>query len=440
MILHIGAMKTGTTYLQHLLDDNRDELTSAGVLWPGETWEQQTLATMDVMAATAGRQPRNPAAVGMWEHISGQMRDHDGPSSVFSMEFLSYADEAQAERIVSSFPDHEVHVVITVRDARYAVPAQWQTSCRMAGVVPLRRVIKAMDRPADAPNPGRAARLLHRTQNIPRMLEVWAPLVGPERTHVVTVPPKGSDPALLWTRFASVLDIAPETCAPPTSYIHTSLGHESTEFLRLVNVALGPDARARGVRQVKRVLVRHLLPRAETETPIRLNRRGVRLSGRWNARVREAIADSGADVVGDLDDLWTGPPPPDAPAQLHVPSVDDLLLVAQTSRVCLEDHKAWLLAGGESDDVHEAEDEDDDHDHGDETDEDETANDEPDTDDGDEDGDDVAAVPAAQPGAQRTTATATDPSDERLQDAVQEAAALVLECVALLTDRAASTH
>jgi hypothetical protein len=441
VILHIGAMKTGTTYLQHLMEDNREPLAAAGILWPGEVWEQQTLATMDVMAEVAGRAPRNPAAVGMWEHIAGQMRDHPGPTSVFSMEWLSYADEDQAQHVVAAFPDHEVHVVVTVRDARYAVPAQWQTSCRMAGVVPLRRLVKAMDRAPDAPNPGRAARLLHRTQNIPRMLEVWSPLVGPERTHVVTVPPKGSDPALLWARFAGVLGVDPHLCAPPTSYIHTSLGHESTEFLRLVNVALGDQARARGVRQVKRVLVRHLLLRAEEETSIRLHRRGIRLSGRWNRRVRDAIDASGAQVVGDLDDLWTGPPPPEAPADLYEPPAEELLLVAESARVCLEDHKAWLLAGGEADEVDdETGVEDDEH-------PDDDGPEKPDSDERDPeepDGDGGERAPDRQHGERglRIASRTAGPgrSDERVQHAAQVAAALVLECVALLDDRAASTH
>lgn len=430
MILHIGAMKTGTTYLQHLLEANREQLASAGILWPGETWEHQTFAAMDVMAAAAGRAPRNPAAVGMWDHISGQMREHDGPTSVFSMEFLSYADEEQGEQIVAAFPDHDVHVVITVRDARYAVPAQWQTSCRMAGVVPLRRVVKAMDRPPDAPTPGRAAKLLQRTQNIPRMLEVWGALVGADRMHVVTVPPKGSDPALLWTRFADVLGIAPELCTPPESYVHTSLGHESAEFLRLVNVALGPDARARGVRQVKRVLVRELLTHADTETPIRLNRRGVRLSGRWNGRARDAILASGAHVVGDLDDLRTGPPPDDLPADLHEPSVEDLLAVAATARACLQEHQAWLLAGGESEDdagADEHEDDADDHEDHDE-----------DPDESPEDDEKVEG--GRSPTVPDRLGAGTGTTDERLQEAVREAAALVMDCVSLLTDRAASTH
>ena len=440
--LHVGAMKTGTTYLQHLMEDNREQLLASGVLWPGETWEQQMLAAMDVMAATAGRPPRNPAALGMWDRVAQQMRDHQGPASVFSMEFLSYADEAQAARIVESFPDHDVHVVLTVRDARYAVPAQWQTSCRMAGVVPLRRMVKAMAKPVDTPKPGRALRLLQRTQGIGRMLEVWVPLVGAERTHVVTVPPKGSDPTLLWTRFASVLGVDPRTCEPPSSYVHTSLGHESTELLRLLNVALGDEARTRGVRQVKRALVRHLLERADQETPIRLNRRGVTLSSRWNRRVREAITDSAVQVVGDLDDLWDGPPPPDTPPDLFEPPQSELAVVAEIARVFLEGHKALLLSGEAEEEAPDAEDTDD---------ADESGPDDDDTDDTDDDADDddlhdeegggeESQTPGrtADPVANQSRAQDLDRLDDALRADVTASARLVLDCIEILRERAES--
>ena len=440
VFLHVGAMKTGTTYLQHLMDDNRERLLDAGVLWPGDSWADQMLAAVDVMAATAGRPPRNPAALGMWDRVSAQMREHTGRASVFSMEFLSYADEEQAARVVESFPDHDVHVVLTVRDARYAVPAQWQTSCRMAGVVPLRRMVKAMAKPDDAPNPGRAARLLRRTQGLSRMLEVWVPLVGAERTHVVTVPPKGSDPTLLWTRFASVLEIDPATCEPPTSYVHTSLGHESTEFLRLLNIALGEDARSRGVRQVKRALVRHLLERAPEETPIRLHRRGVALSGRWNSRAREAIVASAVHVVGDLDDLWSGPPPPETASDLYEPSESDLLEVADTSRAFLQRYKALLLSGeAESDAGHDPED-DDEGEVG-------AADDPADEHDDDEhhdaardhgaSGGPTRSTPA-EPAASAPRAQDLEAHDEALVASVRESARLVLECIDIINAQAES--
>ena len=412
-------MKTGTTYLQHLLEDNRDALASAGVLWPGERWREQTMAATDIMAASAGRVPRSPAAVGMWDRLAGQMREYPGRASVFSMEFLSYADHEQARRIVQDFPDHEVHVILTVRDAGSAVPAQWQTSCRMAHTVPLPRLAKALGRPHDAPNPGRAAKLLRRTQDVPRMLEVWAPLVGPERTHVITVPPKGSDPSLLWQRFATVLGVRPTLCSPPTSYIHTSLGHESTEFLRLLNEALGPARRDRRALAVKKTLVADLLTRTPEETPIRLHRRGLVLAARYNRQVRDAITASGAHVVGDLEDLRDGEPPPDAPRELYNPPSTALHDVAAAAISCLEEHRAWLLAGGEPEEM-------------------ETSAEDDDPDEGDEPGEgDDGAVELREP--TRSLEISSD-VDADLRAAVIHVAELLLSCADMQQDERAASH
>jgi hypothetical protein len=339
VFLHIGAMKTGTTYVQHLMEENKANLARAGFLYPGETKSDQWLGVLDVLASTAGRKPTTPGTEGMWEKVTAEVRAHRGRASVLSMEFLSYADSDQAAAILSAFPDQDVHVVITVRDARSAVPAQWQTSCRMAGTVPLANLVTAMGRPPEAPGQGRAARLLRRTQDVRRMLEVWTPLVGPENVHVITVPPKGSDPTLLWSRFAGVIGVRPSLCSPPTTYVHTSLGHTSTELLRLVNVALGPDATSHETRQVKRELIKFLLERADEEPPIRLNRRGLRLAGTWNRAVRSAITESGVHLVGDLDDLDVKPPSANADQELREPSTHELLEAGTAARGFLE----WFL-------------------------------------------------------------------------------------------------
>ena len=47
--LHIGAMKTGTTYLQQLVYANRKSLRGAGLVLPGSNWGRQVRGVQDVM-------------------------------------------------------------------------------------------------------------------------------------------------------------------------------------------------------------------------------------------------------------------------------------------------------------------------------------------------------------------------------------------------------
>jgi hypothetical protein len=325
-------MKTGTTFLQELLMANQEHLADAGYLFPGTRWAEQSAAARDILGFSKDDEWLARRSEGKWAELTEQMLAHRG-TSIFSMEFLSYSDTEQATRILESLEGAEVHVIITVRDAASTIPAQWQTSCRNAGKVPLGKFIRGVRQALKDEEPkGRGARMFQRTQGIPRMLEVWQPLVG-DRLHVITVPPRGSDPLLLWHRFAGVVGVDPAVCSevPPPS--NQSLGHASAELLRQLNMRLGDLTRSDYDRVVKGPLSRFTLgTRAHLETPVKLHRSGRALAARWNRRVRKAIVDSGVDLIGDLDDLSTRRPDPEIPQALHRPSAEDLLEAAATAR------------------------------------------------------------------------------------------------------------
>src|SRR5690242_16290235 len=178
--LHIGAMKTGTTFLQDLMQANRAELAEAGFLFPGERWAEQSLAVQDVLGFGA-KDPRVTAATrGRWAAMSSEMLQHRGKASILSMEFLSFADSEAAARVLATMEEAEVHVVLTVRDAARTIPAQWQTVCRNGGKVPYRRFVYGVRAALDPGqgSGGRPAQMFQRTQGVARMLDVWVPLVG----------------------------------------------------------------------------------------------------------------------------------------------------------------------------------------------------------------------------------------------------------------------
>ncbi len=346
VVLHIGAMKTGTTYLQELLFANRAQLGAAGVLVPGRVFTDQSRAARDVLGMgqvvdTTAAEPDGP-----WASMVAQMAAYDGTASVFSMEFLSFADADRARRVVDSLAGADVHVLLTVRDAMRAIPAQWQTSCRNQGTLTFPRLLdgvkEALDGDGSKPRLRKPAALIRRTQDIGRMLEAWTPTVGPERVHVVTVPPSGSDPALLWRRVASIVGVPPEACTVEVEYTNPSLGHASTELMRLVNTELGRVDAHDHAYVIKGPLARTILgARSHLEQPIRLNRRGARLAARWNRRVRAAIKQAGVGVVGDLAELPVALPSEEVPAALYRPGPEDLLGAAATARdglTALEQH------------------------------------------------------------------------------------------------------
>lgn len=334
-MLHIGAMKTGTTFLQQLLADHREALDERGFAVP----RNQALALRGVLTGTPGADAaarRDRVA----DEFLRRLQEYDGRASIVSWEFLSFLDRAQASALVAALPG-DVEVVLTVRDAARTLPAQWQTTCRNGTTLPWPAFGRGVGAWLDHGRDTRPARLFRRTQGIPQMLDVWTDVVGRERLRVVTVPRSGSDPLLLWRRFAEVSGIDQDLPVDPDVRRNPSLGHPSCELLRRINVALAAAEEATGkgppgcAQVIRAVVAPDLETRAGSEPPVRLDRRGREVAAAWNRMVRDAIVASGVAVVGDLDDL---PVDPSADAvDVHRPRPPELLAAAATARAGLLD-------------------------------------------------------------------------------------------------------
>ncbi|MDQ3275989.1 MAG: hypothetical protein M3Q39_13435, partial [Actinomycetota bacterium] len=52
--VHVGPHKTGTTFLQEVLKNNKPALASNGVLFPGERYARQAEAVLDLLPGSKG--------------------------------------------------------------------------------------------------------------------------------------------------------------------------------------------------------------------------------------------------------------------------------------------------------------------------------------------------------------------------------------------------
>lgn len=312
--LHIGAMKTGTTFLQGLLSQHRDQLAEAGLLYPGAGWRDQVRAVQDVMGSTHGDPTIEAQARGAWRRVTREMLAHSGGASLLSMEFLSHADVDQAHRVISSLGSAEVHVVITVRDATATIPAQWQTAVRNGSTLRwedfrrgARRAGGRRARPGRWSDP--AATKFRNAQDVARMLDVWRRFVPADRIHVVTVPRHASDPLVLWRRFSAAFGIDLEVDLDETSVRgNRSLGYASTEVLRRVNDVLTAGADSPALSDynalVRDELAGRVLAGRDTrEARPALDHRTADFALAWNARTADALRTTGVDLIGELGDL-----------------------------------------------------------------------------------------------------------------------------------------
>lgn len=304
--LHVGAPKTGTTYLQDRLFGNVGTLRRHGVLVPTAPWwsgrgELHFRAALDLLGQDWG----GPAghAEGAWERLLSQVRRHHG-TVVISHELLAPAPPDVVRRVLDELAGAEVHVVYTARDPARLLPSAWQEAVKQGRAMRFARFLAR----------ARAGQLWFMDAfDLPHVLETWGAALPPGRVHLVTVPRSGADPELLWRRFCRALAIEPDWAPVVPRRSNASMGIPETQLLRLLNRRLrrrlaDHDHRHRHV--VKDVIAQQSLAQRDS-APVRLPPADhpwvTELAGRWTGWARE----SGIDVVGDLDELLPLPPDPD---------------------------------------------------------------------------------------------------------------------------------
>lgn len=340
VFLHIGAMKTGTSYLQKVMAANVEPLAAAGL----QVARGRGAAVHDLLDYAAAGDEHREAVRGSWPRFVEAARSFGGRATVLSHEYLSLQGPALAAEVVGSLSGMEVHVVLTVRDAAATLPAQWQTAARNRGTQTWSEYVAAAREPRARP---RSHTFLH-AQAVARMLRVWGLQVGVGRVHVVTVPPPGAPRRLLWDRFAAAVGVDPSAAVRLDVPANPSAGYASAHLLCLLH----REASSAGLpkREVQRLAVfmaTEAAARRDEEPTVPMDGPATELAARWNRRVVQAVRGSGVHVVGDLDDL---PRRPDLSAvrPLLRPSDAELLSAARGMRASLvrlsrvtEDAGSW---------------------------------------------------------------------------------------------------
>ena len=297
IFLHVGSPKTGTTFLQNVLWKQRDLAASQGLLLPQDRFHDHYLASLDVRGL-AGRAHHPPRAVGMWDRIVAEATESRG-NVLVSHELFAAATAEQARRAVESLAGAgEVHVVITVRDLVRQITAEWQEHVKHRSAVTLEEFVTSLR--AD----DERSSWFWQVQDFASVLERWRGDLPADRVHVVTVPPSGSPPGLLWDRFAGLLGLDPSAFDTESSRSNTSLGVEQAELLRRVNAGLGDRLPIPGPYPavVKDVLAHRLLT-ARRGTPLRLTPSDVSFAVEESRAIASRIEAMGVEVVGDLAEI-----------------------------------------------------------------------------------------------------------------------------------------
>ena len=269
VVLHIGTMKSGTSYVQGQLFAQRRHLAHRGVLVPGASRSHQ------IEALQQGRAKRRDRST--WTAMAAKIRAHPG-DVVLSHELLGAGGAKVLRNLLPDLEPAVVDVVITVRDLNRTLVSMWQETIQNGrtwtwdsyyasarDAAPYART-SAVDRDS-------AGGRFWKQQDVVRIAEMWANRLGPERIAVIAVPPRSADRTLLPARFVEATGI-PLDPAAPSPRSNESLGLASVLALREVNElleALGHPWPS-GVQLRKRLLAKTVLAaRADQEPRLALD-------------------------------------------------------------------------------------------------------------------------------------------------------------------------
>lgn len=305
--LHVGAPKTGTTYVQDRLLLNAAALQRHRYAYPVGPHPDMFLPALDVVHRPWGG--LRPQAEGEWAALVARVRNARG-TVVLSHEILAGATAAEARRALADLSFAEVHVVYSARDVARQVAAEWQEQLKHQRKVTFATFLKQVTES----DPARSERWFWRVQGLPGVLERWGHSLPPERLHLVTVPQSGAPPGELWRRFCTAVGIDPEWAPLDSERRNPSIGAAETALLRRLNSRLKEAGLAS---EDYRELVRQLVVHETLAT--RSGMRPVTLppaAAGWAEGIAESwltwVRDAGIDVVGDLDDLRPIRPAPGA--------------------------------------------------------------------------------------------------------------------------------
>jgi hypothetical protein len=295
--IHVGAPKTGTSYLQDRLALNRNELARHDVHYPLGLFASQFQAALDLIDVPWGGVREQ--ARGEWASLVGRVRRQQG-TVLISHEILAAATASQVEQAMADLEDSEIHLVYSARDLARQIPAEWQEGTKHGGRVKFARFLtKVQSAPRSNPD-----LWFWRVQGLPDVLGRWSRGLPPERVHLVTVPRPGAPRDLLWSRFCTVFGIDEAWAPEDSERFNNSIGTAETALLRRLNRRLRKQIdRPAYDTLVRQLVVHETLAGRDAMTMATLPPAMFPWVNEVTEEWVEWVEGSGIDVVGDVDEL-----------------------------------------------------------------------------------------------------------------------------------------
>jgi hypothetical protein len=321
LVVHIGPRKTGTTYLQRVLQLLSPALTSHGVLYPIDYRDQEDYnhvgAVTDLTHNEESKESNRWTGKdgSGWTGLVSAIQGWDG-TAIISAEMIGGLRPHAAQRLLDGLASPTIDVVITMRDLGRILPSSWQQHVRNTHTQAYKAYLKrrARERGTESPVQMQQAWDSERHQTFWRsyaygaLVRRWQGLVGPDHVKIVTLPKPGAPSTLLWDRFREALDAPglPETPPKLPAFI-ANVGSTRAEAIMLH--ALNVEAKRRGWNRKttnelqQRLLSGGFLDRPDRGAPLLLPTKFLRPVQGWADTDIDDVRTTGVAILGDLEDL-----------------------------------------------------------------------------------------------------------------------------------------
>lgn len=229
-VLHVGPMKTSTTYVQNILHCNREYLRGAGWVYPGKGNNQQYaiygICGSDIPWVKPAIQAK---ALQQGHQLIREIEDAKD-SVIVSAEALASLSCSGIERLMRMIPPPDT-VVFTHRPLEKLIPSAWQQNLKGGGTDTLseysNRILSQITL---------AKGNLYMGYALGDAIERWKSVVR-SRIVLMKVPTEKVDASKTWPLFQKATGI-PELKTSNVKEANSSLSMEAANLLRDFNISL----------------------------------------------------------------------------------------------------------------------------------------------------------------------------------------------------------
>lgn len=292
VVVHIGPMKTGTTYIQYILQNRRKELLQAGWLYPGRLLNQQHacygICGGEIPWVTEDLAARNEE---LGNGLIRQIRSRKS-NVIVSAEALASLSSVGVGKFLEAIGGAD-EVVATIRPLEKLLPSAWQQLIKGGSTKTFEEFFNKMIESRNSKTD------LWRTYAYGEAVRIWSQFLP---VTVVKIGDKGEKDTA-WRSFREAANL-PEIGSVPirAKRANTSLNLEAAEILRNVNIILKKDDVERKRREdFSRYFMRSIvypldgIPRG---TRIKCAQKDLALVERWDNEEMDLIERYASRVIG----------------------------------------------------------------------------------------------------------------------------------------------